>query len=71
MSRKYEDEPEGIQDDSSRLSTDFYEEYFRLLNSIKKEQSKNNTSDPLLKGADTGEANSHNLTLLNKTGKQF
>lgn len=26
------------KDDSSRLSTEFYEEYFRLINSIKKEQ---------------------------------
>ena len=25
-------------DDSSRLSTEFYEEYYRLINSIKKEQ---------------------------------
>ena len=29
---------EGTGNESSRLSTDFYEEYFRLINSIKKEQ---------------------------------
>ena len=31
-------EREGLENDSSMLSTDFYEEYFRLINSIKKEQ---------------------------------
>lgn len=30
---------EGVKDEqSSKLSTEFYEEYFRLINSIKKEQ---------------------------------
>jgi hypothetical protein len=28
------------QDDSSRLSTEFYEEYYRLLNSLKKGESR-------------------------------
>lgn len=28
--------PEHIDEDSSRLSTEFYEEYYRLLNSLKK-----------------------------------
>ena len=36
---------EHENDDSSRLSTDFYEEYFRLLNSIKKEQQNSNSND--------------------------
>ena len=30
------------KDESSRLSTEFYEEYFRLINSIKKEQQQQN-----------------------------
>jgi hypothetical protein len=38
MPMKSNNDPTNIEDDSSRLSTDFYEEYFRLLNSIKKEQ---------------------------------
>lgn len=29
---------EEVENSSSKLSTEFYEEYFRLLNSIKKEQ---------------------------------
>lgn len=36
MVAKKPDERKDENDDSSRLSTEFYEEYYRLINSIKK-----------------------------------
>jgi hypothetical protein len=42
--------------DSSKLSTEFYEEYFRLLNSIKKEQHES-SSKILLSDVDLNGSN--------------
>lgn len=36
-------EDDGDKVDSSKVSADFYEEYFRLLNSIKKEQHESSS----------------------------
>jgi hypothetical protein len=48
--------------DSSKLSTEFYEEYFRLINSIKKEQ-KEGSQKLILSEADL---NSSNFTQLQR-----
>lgn len=64
------------QDDSSRLSTEFYEEYYRLLNSLKKGESRAAKADsPKATNTTTILASPRNkkrdkVTLLTKMPKQ-
>ena len=47
---EHDREEEEVEDSSSKISTEFYEEYFRLINSIKKEEELE-TSGTHLKGS--------------------